>query len=139
MLPQILFLNCHDLRNVLQTISSKTSKNGSLNIHLNHSCPFSLARNVLILKVISTTNFNANCAEDFRYLWDIWYNVEWPTKTLDRFSKDVKELIDMGLPEHNLDFDSHQLNDLKDVWRNWLLSLTKLTKSSEMEKVLRNR
>jgi hypothetical protein len=139
MLPQILFLNCHDLRNVLQTIASKTSKNGPLNIHLNHSCPFSLARNVLILKVISATNFNANCAEDFRYLWDIWYNVEWPKKTLDRFCKDVKELIDMGLPEHNLDFDSHQLKDLKDVWGNWLLSLTKLTKSSEMEKVLRNR
>lgn len=124
---------------MLQTIASKSSNDGSLNIHLNHSCPFSLARNVLILKVISATNFNVNCAKDLKYLWDLWYNVEWPKTTLDRFSKDVKELIEIGLPEHNLDFDRKQLEDLKDMWKNWLSSLTKLTKSSEIEKVLKNR
>lgn len=80
-----------------------------------------------------------NCSEDLKYLWDLWYNLEWPQTTLDRFEKDVNELIKTGLPEHNLEFDSNQLKDLKDMWRNWLSSLTKLTKSPEIEKVLKSR
>lgn len=136
---QILFLGCHDLHNVLLTIASKTTNNGTLNIHLNHSCPYSLARNALILKVISSPNFNVNCSEDLKYLWDLWYNLEWPQTTFDRFEKDVNELIKTGLPEHNLECDSNQLKDLKDMWRKWLSSLTKLTKSPEIEKVLKSR
>ena len=38
-------------------------------MHLNYSCPLTVARNVLIVKVISAHDFNVNKVDDFSYLW----------------------------------------------------------------------
>ena len=126
----------------LTTIASKTNYDGPImmDVHLKYSCPLTFARNVLIVKVISTDDFNVNEVDDLSYLWDLWYNVVWPKSTLDRFVMDVKELLDRGLPNNWFFIKSDQLDELKDVWKGWLLSLDKkLIDSSQIEKVVKVR
>ena len=136
-------MGCLDLKNVLQTIISKSNDDDtSLIIHLNHSCKVVLARNLLILKVISATGFNAHSQEDVNYLWDLWYNLQWSKSTLERFIEDVKSLIENGLPEeHCYSLDSSQLQDMKDIFQDWLSSSTgsRLTESSQIENILKQR
>ncbi len=138
---QVLFLGFYDLRNVLFTIASEVNSGVDLlTIHLNHPCPLSLARNALILKVISAPNFNVDDAIDLNYLWDVWYNFEWPQTTLDRFVEDVECLVAEGFPENSSSLDINQLNSLKDIWSSWLMSLREtLTQPIQMEKVSKNR
>ena len=128
---------------MLKTIASKNREDDRLlSIYLNHPCPVNFARNVLILKVISATGFNANNAADLSYLWDLWYNAEWPETTLGRFKKDVEELIEKGLPENCVICfapDSTQLLKLKNIWSSWLSSLASLTKPSQIRKILKER
>ena len=137
---QILFLRCHDLRNVLQTIASKDSNDNKLSIHINHPCPLSFARNALILKVISDPNFDVNKQEDVDYLWDVWYNAEWPKSTLDRFVQDVQDLIEKGLPENCNPLQRSQLDNVQHIWRGWLSSLKLIiTVPSQKTKILKER
>ena len=128
---------------MLQTIISKSNDDDtSLIIHLNHSCGVVLARNLLILKVISATGFNVHSQEDVNYLWDLWYNLQWSKSTLERFIEDVKSLIENGLPEeHCYSLDSSQLQDMKDIFQDWLSSSTgsRLTESSQIENILKQR
>ena len=127
--------------NVLQTIGVKTIKDQHLCIHLNHSCSLSLARNVLILKVISALDFNVHTPEDLNYLWDLWYNFEWPKSTLKRFTIDVKNLIERGLPEYCGSLKCHQVDELQEIFSGWLSSLTsgKLTELPQMKRLLKER
>ena len=67
------------MMNVLTTIASNSVCDGHMTMHLNHSCPLTFARTILILKVISANEFNV--VEDISYLWDLWYNVVWPKST----------------------------------------------------------
>ena len=128
------------MMNVLTTIASHSVCDGHMTMHLNHSCPLPFARNVLILKVISADDFNVNEVDDLSYLWDLWYNVVWPKSTLDRFVKDVKELVDRGLPANCSIIKSDQLGELKDIWAEWLLSAGKqLIEASQIEKVVNER
>ncbi len=135
-----MFLGCYDLRNVLTTIASKVGiGSGHLNIHLNHPCSISLARNMFILKVISAPNFNIDDASDLNYLWDLWYNVQWPRSTLEKFVKDVEKLLEEDPENVPLDYYS-QLDSLKNIWGSWLLSLREtLTLPYQMENILKER
>lgn len=75
---QILFLECGDLRNTLKTVSSGIAKHFQL--HLNHFSPtvlaVVLAQNILILKIITSQEFDTKNEEDVAFLWDVWYNVD---------------------------------------------------------------
>ena len=107
-----------------------------MNVHLNHHCLLSFARNVLILEIISSHDFDNS--EDVDYLWDLWYNFEWPKSTLQRFEKDLKRLINRGLPNNCFAFQSSQVDDLKEIFLSWQTSLAnKLTIPVEM-KTFRN-
>jgi hypothetical protein len=126
--------------NVLTTIASKTNCDGYLTIHLNHSCPLTFARNVLIVKVISSKDFNVNEDKDMSYLWDLWYNAVWPKSTVDRFVTDVKELVERGLPDLGFAIETKQFDELKNVWKGWLVFLDRsLIHSSQTEKILKER
>ena len=133
-----MFLRCHDLKNVLETIAS--SKDATLmSVHLNHNCMFYFARNILILKVISATEFDVNNIEDISYVWDLWCNVKWPKSTLQRFIEDVENLI-KGLPKNCSGMKACQKEELKATFSDWLETLkTRLTKSLEIEKILKER
>ena len=132
-----MFLGCRDLRNVLQTIGSKTNleENQHLSIHLNQDCALSFARNVLFLEVISSPTFDVNSVEDINYLWDLWYNAEWPEKTCSRFEKDVEISCEKDfISEYRL--TSSQCYDLKKVFSGWLAALSsKLTKQNEIKSI----
>ena len=49
--------------------------------------PSVVACNITILKIISASNFNPDGDDDkdMAFLWDLWYNTEWPDETKQRF------------------------------------------------------
>jgi hypothetical protein len=78
-----------------------------------------LARNILILKIISGRDFNPELDEDLGFLWDVWYNMDWPEKTRKRFLSCLQELIDGMLPDNVSIPNNHQLEKFKSLWSNW--------------------
>ena len=111
-------MGCGDLRNVLQATKTKDPHN--VEIHLNDCYSSVLARNVIILKIISAHDFNPDNTEDFDFLWDVWYNLDWPEKTRKRFVSVVKELIDEIFPENASIPNKDHLDNFKILWKNWL-------------------
>ena len=111
-------LRCGDLRNTFQATATKDPHN--VEIHLNDRHSSVLARNVIILKIISAHDFNPDNTEDFGFLWDVWYNLDWPEETRKRFVSVVKELIDEIFPENVAIPNKDHLKKFKSLWSNWL-------------------
>ena len=88
---QVLFLGCGDVMKTLEVSTTKHLKN--VHIHLNDKNSLVLARNILILKVISDEDFDTAKDDDIAFLWDLWYNLEWPESTEKRFMKAVKRTV----------------------------------------------
>ena len=124
----MLFLCCGDLRSPLTTAISTSHQNQYLHIHINNHNLIIIARHILILKIISSPEFDPSNAADFDYLWHVWYDATWPETTLKRFLKDVKNLLDQPLP-HNIFIpeSSSTLEALKAVWTQWLSIVMKIT------------
>ncbi len=97
-IPKVLFLSCGDLRNTFQATTCKNPQ--KLEIHLNDFHPSVLARNIIILKIVSASDFNPDNNEDLGFLWDVWYNMDWPEETRKRFLSVVKELMNEKLPDN---------------------------------------
>ena len=115
----MLFLGCVDLRGALQAaIDTEHEKPKSLHIHLNDVNSSVLARNVLLLKIISAPDFNPNCGQDIDFLWNVWYNFEWPETTRARFQHILKDLLYGKLTGVSL-HESSQLQSLKSIWSTW--------------------
>ena len=95
-----------------------------------------MARNILILKIISSPEFDPSTRVDLDYLWHLWYDATWPESTLKRFIEDVKRILDQPLP-HNifLPESSIYLEKLKAVWKDWL----SLVQTTSVEDVLADR
>lgn len=111
-----------------------------LNIHVNHACPLSLARNVLLVKVFSAPSFNVEKDGDINYLWDLWYNAVWPKSTVHRFAADVEDLIKGSLPECCFAMESRHIDELKETFSGWLSSLKVfLSKPTRVERILKER
>lgn len=108
-----------DLRNVLQMATNKSSNKWE--IHLNDFSPTVVARNIVILKIISAFDFNPEDKEDFAFLWDIWYNLEWPEITCKKFQQILKDLLNGLLPINVSIPKTSQFEMLKEVWSTWLL------------------
>jgi hypothetical protein len=66
------------LQPVLQTVAGlkkKTKQTLNLNkllLLINDDTALSLARNVLLLSIVSSPEFDPNDVENIQYLWDIW-------------------------------------------------------------------
>ncbi len=90
-------------------------------IHLNDFSPTVVARNIVILKIVSTFDFNPEGKEDFAFLWDIWYNLEWSEITRKRFQQILKDLLNGSLPINVSFSKTSQFEMLKEVWSTWLL------------------
>ncbi len=78
-----------------------------------------MSRIVFLLKIISASDFNPNREEDVAFLWDVWYNVEWPETTRARFQRVLKDLLDGRLPENLVVSSSSQLQCLTRSWNSW--------------------
>ncbi len=89
---------------------------------MNDISPAVVARNITILKIISAPDFNPDNKEDFAFVWDIWYNLEWPEITRKRFQQTMKDLLNDLLPQEISIPKTIQRQMLKDVWSSWLLT-----------------
>ncbi len=120
--------------------ASTTEHLKNLHIHLNDMEPSVLARNILILKVLSEAKFDLNNQKDLSFLWDVWYNTEWPESTKIRFQDVVKDLLDGFLPENVSVPNGSHLEKLMSVWRWWSSSLSSQFQSkSFIENILKER
>ena len=120
---QVLFLGCGDVMKTLEVSTTKHLKN--VHIHLNDKNSLVLARNILILKVISDEDFDTAKDDDIAFLWDLWYNLEWPESTEKRFMKAVRELLDGKLPENVVIPNRSHLELLVKVWCGWISLFSK--------------
>jgi hypothetical protein len=108
-----------------------------MQIHANDRNPSVVARNITILKIISASDFNPEDDEDIAFLWDVWYNLEWPEVTHKRFLGVLKDLLNDLFPENISVPKTNQSEMLKKVWSAWLsvLSKTESEASILMKKV----
>ena len=97
-----------------------------------------MARNALLLKVCSAPEFDPNDPNDLNYLWNIWYNAEWPESTRQRFIKDAKEIVTDNIPSSICISNEKGRNSLKDICNRWSSSATTVSKK-QLESVRKER
>jgi hypothetical protein len=126
------------LRNALKTAGNRKNI-ANLDIHLNDLNPSVVARNILILKIISADGFDIQNEEDRSFLWDLWYNSEWPEATRTRFESVLKELLDNNLPDNVVIQKNSYL--LRNVWSAWISITSKSESESDlfMKKIQKER
>ena len=88
-----------DLRNVLLTGSQLSDAYKKLNIHLNDDYDFVTARNILIIYIMLSDDFDPSNPVDIDYIWDVWYSLQWTEDTRQRFLKHVEQLLSAGWAE----------------------------------------
>jgi hypothetical protein len=108
-----------------------------MQIHLTNLNPSVVARNITILEIISAPDFNPEDGEDFAFLWDVWYNLEWPEVTRKRFQEVLKDLLNDSFTENVSVPKTKHSEMLKKVWSSWLsvLSQTESEASFLVKKV----
>lgn len=107
----------------------------NLDIHINDANLSVIARNILIMKIISCPKFDPNDDDDMNYVWDIRYNTTFSRSTTKRFMGDVKSLLDSPLPANSIIPKSSYLEEFKAIWIEWLSRL----QSSSVDHVLAER
>ena len=116
-------MGCGDIYNALHTGAYHSGSN-SLDIHLNDVSSLCMARNALLLKVCSAPEFDPNDPNDLNYLWNIWYNAEWPESTRQRFIKDAKEIVTDNISSSICISNEKGRNSLKEICNRWSSSAT---------------
>ena len=127
-LTQMLFLGCGDLLNPLYAVAG-SSENQKLSIHINDDNFSVIARNILILKIVFNPDFDTNSNLDINYVWDVWCNATWPQSTVERFLKDIKELLDEPLPVNVILADLKSKEKLQSIWKEWLCTIETVSMS----------
>ena len=105
---------------------------GNLQIYLNDYNASVVARNVMLLSIVSAPEFNPDDDNDFAFLWDLWYNSEWPETTKKRFQIVLKDLLDGKLPENIVIAKSKHVQILRDTWSSWQGTTSKSCKDSAL-------
>ena len=131
----MLFLGCGDLRNSLTTAIGTSNPNQYLHIHINDENLLIIARNILIIKIISSAKFDPSKEADLKYVWNLWYDATWSETTLKRFIEDTKDLLSQPLPHNIFIPESIALKRLKAVWTEWL----SIVKKTSVDDVLADR
>ena len=122
----MLFLGCGDLRSPLLTAVG-TNHNQYLHIHINDGSLLNIARNILLVKIISSPDYDPSKEADMNYIWDLWYNATWPEITLKRFMQDTKDLLNQPLPHNTFVPESSiYLEKLRAIWAEWLTMVLKI-------------
>lgn len=126
---KVLILSCGDLPFAVHS-TTLCSNQRITNITVTDESPITIARNVLFVKIISDTKFDPNSDKDLRYLWNVWYNMKWSSKTKNRFLKDVTELYTGKLP-HNLKVPvKSDMGLLQIIWGVWISSVSDMNPDS---------
>jgi hypothetical protein len=123
-LKQVLFLSCEDLQKAFQTTVSQLLNPRQLHYHINDNNLASIARNILIVKIISSPTFDPMKNEDLEYVWEVWYGVYWSSQEIClRFKKDIKSLISGHLPENVELYPNKCLQSITNIWKEWHSSI----------------
>lgn len=86
-----------------------------------------------MLKIVSSLDFNPDNQEDIAFLWDLWYNSEWPETTRRRCKVILEDLLlNDALPENLAIPNDKHLQSLKTVWGTWISFLSKDDLESRM-------
>ena len=93
-----------------------------------------MARNIFFAKIISDVTFNPNNEDDLQYLWDTCYNMEWSSKTVQRFMKDVTELKEGKFSENIKIPVGNDMETLKSIWDFWISTASNIDFNS-MQKI----
>ena len=120
------------MRNALTVKTDYGQKQGNLHIHLNDCDASIVARNVMMLSIISSPEFNPEDENDFTFLWDVWYNSKWPEMTRNKFKMILKDLLDGKLPENIVIGKSKHLNILREIWSSWQATSSKSPANSKL-------
>jgi hypothetical protein len=80
---------------------------------------------------VSAHDFNPDNNEDFGFLWDVWYNIDWPDETGKRFLSVVKELMNEKLPDSVSISNNSHLEKFKSLWTTWHFVSSKNKTDSE--------
>lgn len=91
-----------------------------------------MARNVLVLKIISANDFNPYDIADLSFIWDVWYNAEWSEITQKKFLLVLNDLLDENLPQNVLIPEACHLQKMKNVWSSWHTTASKDQSESEL-------
>ena len=109
----------------MDTLLATTAENiQKFQIHLNDMNPSIVARNIVMLKIISARDFNTEKDEDLNFLWDIWYNATWPEITRKRFLGVLKDLMNEKLPQNVIIPEGSHLQSVKKIWSAWRKSIS---------------
>ncbi|EFX82902.1 hypothetical protein DAPPUDRAFT_101078 [Daphnia pulex] len=128
---QVLFLGTgEDMRKTLLATTAEHVNN--FHFHLNDNCPSIVARNIMMLKILSAQDFDPNKEQDFSFLWDVWYNTEWPEITRKQFLIVLNDLLDGKLPENVTVPDPNHYKSLKKIWKVWYTISSRNQSKSEM-------
>ena len=93
-----------------------------------------MAQNIFFAKIISDVTFNPNNEDDLQYLWDTCYNMEWSSKTVQRFMKDVTELKEGKFSENIKIPVGNDMETLKSIWDFWISTASNIDFNS-MQKI----
>ena len=104
---------------MLHTTAAIDPKNGLyLDFHLNDINPSVVARNILMLQIISAQDFDTDNEEDIAFMWDLWYNAQWPESSRRKFKIALKKLMDGMLPK-SININGSSSESLQKVWNAW--------------------
>ena len=79
-----------------------------------------VARDILLAFTMLSDDFNPADQADMKYLWDVWFSVQWSESTRKRFVKDVKQLWEGKWSPTVLVPDPENVEKLKTVFKEWL-------------------
>ena len=117
---QFLLLGCGDIRNILQTVhevSQIQSKPKSLTFHLNDVDDVLLARNTVLLQIV--TKIDPCKREDVEFLWNVWYDLNLSEDNLQRLKAVLTNILEY--PLEGLTFESQECSSaVKTVVKQWL-------------------
>ena len=86
-------MGIEDLRQALLTSAHLSDAYKQLNLHLD--C-LNTAKNILLIYIMLSDDFDPDNHNDLQYLWDVWYSFKWSKTTRNRFVNDVKQLMAGG-------------------------------------------
>ena len=131
----MLFLNCEDLMSLIATVANGDAiKFPSLDTHVCNASQATTARNILLLDIICSNNFDPDDAADLDYFWDLVYNATWPESTQIRFTEHIEKLQYYSLVS-NISIPKSFYQEMRLIFTGWLTMMESLS----VEHVLANR
>ena len=112
-----------------------------VNFHFSDDSKSVLARNILLVHIILSDDFDPENLNDIKYLWDVWYSLQWNNVTKKRFIKDVQQVLAGQWVNSLISIpDPNGVQQLNDILRFWLDTATNIIlEETHLEAILASR